>query len=368
MKIPYLSFQYQHQLIRKQLSDACEKVIDSGWFIMGNSLKEFEAQYANLNETSYAVGVANGLDALIISLKALGVGEGDEVIVPSNTYIASWLAVSAVGATPVPVEPSILTYNIDNSKIAQKITSKTKAIMPVHLYGQACEMDGLMDIANANNLFVVEDNAQAHLAAYNDKKTGSFGSLNATSFYPGKNIGALGDAGAITGNNLELIQKVRVLRNYGSEKKYYNEIKGYNSRLDELQAAILSVKLSYIEEWTQQRVNIAKRYNQELENVGDLILPYTATNSIHVYHIYLIRTKRRDALLNFLVENGVGALVHYPIPPHLQKAYEELGYKLGDFPIAEEIAETCLSIPLYPGLSGEEVDFIIKTIKTFFSK
>lgn len=366
MNIPYLSFKYQHDLIKEELKEACEKIIESGWYIMGDHLKKFELEYALVSNTNYAIGVANGLDALILSLKVFGVKEGDEVIVPSNTYIASWLAVSAVGAIPVPVEPNINTYNIDVSKIEAAITSKTKAILPVHLYGLPCEMDSIMELANKHNLFVVEDNAQAHLATYKGNITGSFGHLNATSFYPGKNLGALGDAGAVTGNNKELIEKVRILRNYGSEKKYYNQVKGINSRLDEMQAAILSVKLNYIEQFTKQRIEIAKKYDQELSNIDDLILPLVNEGATHVYHIYLIRTKNRDGLMKHLIDNGVSPFIHYPLPPHLQEAYKELGYSKGDFPIAEEIAETCLSIPLYPGLTESETDYIIKTIKSFF--
>ncbi|MNK30647.1 dTDP-3-amino-3,6-dideoxy-alpha-D-galactopyranose transaminase [compost metagenome] len=368
MKIPYLSFEYQHGLMKAPLKAACEKVIDSGWFIMGGSLKEFEDKYATLSGTTGAVGVANGLDALILSLMALGVGKGDEVIVPSNTYIASWLAVSAVGAIPIPVEPNMLTYNIDVSQIEEKVTPKTKAILPVHLYGLPCEMDAIMELANKHGLYVVEDNAQAHLATYKGKITGSFGDLNAVSFYPGKNLGALGDAGAVTGNNLELINMVRVLRNYGSEKKYFNMMKGVNSRLDEMQAEILNVKLNYIERLTAERKEIAKKYNEGLAGIKDLVLPHVNEGASHVYHIYLVRTSRRDALMDYLQNLGISPFIHYPIPPHLQTAYQELEYKAGDFPLAEEIANTCLSIPLYPGLDDQQINYIIKSIKSFFDQ
>ncbi|WP_316840673.1 DegT/DnrJ/EryC1/StrS family aminotransferase [Pedobacter gandavensis] len=366
MKIPYLSFEYQHGLLKPELKSACEKVIDSAWFIMGNSLKEFEENYAKLGQTKSSVGVGNGLDALILSLMALGVGEGDEVLVPSNTYIASWLAVSAVGAIPIPVEPNLATYNIDVDQIESKITPKTKAILPVHLYGLSCEMDKIMEIAKKHNLFVVEDNAQAHLATFNGKLTGSFGDLNGTSFYPGKNLGALGDAGAVSGDNAELIETVRVLRNYGSEKKYYNKVKGLNSRLDEMQAELLNVKLGYIERFTQERTVIAAQYDEALAGIEGLTLPHVNEGSSHVYHIYLVRTPKRDALMAHLAELGVNAMIHYPRPPHLQEAYQELGYKKGDFPLAEEIADTCLSIPLYPGLKDEEIEYVVKSIKSFF--
>lgn len=366
MKIPYLSFEYQHSLMKEEFKAACEQVIDSNWFIMGDSLKVFEEKYAKLSNTAYAVGVANGLDALILSLKALNIGVGDEVIVPANTYVASWLAVSAVGAIPIPVEPDIQTYNIDVNKIENKITAKTKAILPVHLYGLPCKMDAIMEIAKKHNLYVVEDNAQSHLATYNGKITGSFGDLNATSFYPGKNFGALGDAGAVTGNNQELMRMVKVLRNYGSEKKYYNQVKGLNSRLDEMQAAFLTVKLKYIAKLTDQRKEIAKKYDKGLSNIDGLILPYVNEGATHVYHIYLVRTAKRDELMQHLQDAGVSTFIHYPLPPHLQEAYKEFEYKTGDFPLTEEIANTCLSIPLYPGLKDDEIEHIIQSIKSFF--
>lgn len=367
MNIPYLSFEYQHGLMRNEFKIACEDVIDSGWFIMGNFLKEFEENYAKISATKYACGVANGLDAIILSLKALNIGEGDEVIVPANTYIASWLAVSAVGATLVPIEPNIRTYNIDVREIEDKITSKTKAILPVHLYGLPCEMEKIMEIAKKYKLYVIEDNAQAHLATYNGKITGSFGDLNATSFYPGKNLGALGDAGAITSDSEELINKVKVLRNYGSEKKYYNIVKGMNSRLDEMQAAFLNIKLKYIVQLTNQRKQIAEKYNKELAGIEGLVLPYINKEATHVYHIYLIRIAKRNELMQFLLDKGINTFIHYPLPPHLQDAYKDLRYKVGDFPLTEEIANTCLSLPLYPGLQDLEIEYIIESIKSFFS-
>lgn len=367
MKIPYLSFEKTNQEIEEEINAAFKETFQSAWYILGEKVKTFEKEYAQFSSTQYCIGVANGLDALILSLKALDVKEGDEVIVPSNTYIATWLAVSYLGAIPVPVEPNLATYNIDPNQIEEKITLKTKGIIPVHLYGQACEMDAIMDIASKYNLWVLEDNAQAQAAYYNGKMTGSFGNANATSFYPGKNLGALGDAGAITTNSNELDQKIRVLRNYGSEKKYYNQVKGFNSRLDELQAAFLSVKLKRLQQWTAERKALAAVYHEKLKNIPELILPVTAALANHVYHIFLVRTQKRDALISFLNENNIGTLVHYPIPPHLQEAYKELNYKKGDFPLAEEIAETALSLPLYPGLSEEQLNFICEKIKLFFA-
>ncbi|MDO8998419.1 MAG: DegT/DnrJ/EryC1/StrS family aminotransferase [Bacteroidota bacterium] len=366
MNIPFFSFAGTHDPIKAELTKAFEKVYDSHWYIMGNCLKDFEKNYADFSGTKYCTGVANGLDALIISLKTLGIGAGDEVIVPSNTYIASWLSVSYVGAIPVPVEPRVGTFNINADLIEASITSKTKAIMPVHLFGQCCEMDKIMQIAKKHNLFVVEDNAQAQAATCNGQMTGSFGDINATSFYPAKNLGALGDAGAITTNNTELNHKANVVRNYGSQKKYFNEIKGINSRLDELQAEILNVKLKYLNNWTKTRVEIATTYNQLLNGVGDMVLSSIANNCTHVYHQFVIRTKQRDALQEYLTKNNIGTIIHYPIPPHLQEAYSEMNFKKGQFPIAEEMAETSLSLPLYPGIKNEELEFVANTIKKFF--
>lgn len=366
MRIPFLSFQHTNNQIREEIRESFLNFFEKGWYVLGSEVKDFEKEYAQFNQTKYAIGVSNGLDALHLALKALNIGKGDEVIVPSNTFIATVLAVSYVGATPVFVEPDIETYNIDPNKIEAAVTRKTKAIMPVHLYGQAAAMDAVMGIAQKHNLFVIEDNAQAQGAIWNGNKTGTFGHINGTSFYPGKNLGALGDAGGITTNDEKLDETVRTLRNYGSQKKYHNELIGFNMRLDEAQAAFLRVKLRYLEEWNQQRQQIASWYNDALNNVGDIILPKTADEATHVYHLYVIRTQKRDALQQHLSTAGIGTLIHYPIPPHLQKAYQHLDYKKGDFPIAEEIAATCLSLPIWPGLSQADVEFIVHTIKNFF--
>ena len=347
--IPFLNFQPMHSQIREEMRKVFERVYDGYWYIQGKELEAFEREYALLNQTNFSVGVSNGLDALVLSLRALGIGPGDEVIVPSNTYIATALAVSQVGATPVFVEPRMETYNINPELIPSKITKKTKAIMPVHLYGQACEMDEIMEIAKTYNLFVVEDNAQAHLSSFNGRLTGSFGDINGTSFYPGKNLGALGDAGAITTNNEESANRVKRLRNYGSEVKYFNEEIGYNNRLDEMQAAFLRVKLNFLQDWTQQRKEIAAWYNEALKD-KNWILPQVHPDADHVYHLYVIRTSNRDQVAEELKQKGIQTMIHYPIPPHLQKAYKQFGFKKGDFPIAEEIADTCLSLPIWPGM------------------
>jgi dTDP-4-amino-4,6-dideoxygalactose transaminase len=365
--IPFLNFEPMHKLIRPEIMQSFQDVYDDNWFVMGKKLEAFEKEYAVFNNTKYSIGVSNGLDALHLALKSLNVTKGDEVIVPSNTYIATPLAVSYVGATPVFVEPDANTYNINPINIEASITSKTKVIMPVHLYGQACNMDAIMNIAKNHNLYVVEDNAQAHGATFNGKKTGSFGDANATSFYPGKNLGALGDAGAITTNDERVANRITILRNYGSEKKYHNEEIGFNMRLDEVQAGFLSVKLKYLNEWTKQRKEIANLYNEVLKNVGDLILPSVHTNATHVYHLYVIKTKNRYGLQKHLSENGIGTLIHYPIPPHLQKAYQSLGFKKGSLPIAEALSETCLSLPIWPGMKHVEVQFVGDKIKSFFA-
>jgi dTDP-4-amino-4,6-dideoxygalactose transaminase len=366
--IPFLNFSFMHSSIKVDMQEAFIRVYDSNWFVLGREVEQFENAYAAFNEVKHTIGLSNGLDALHLALKACDVGLGDEVIVPSNTFIASVLAVSYVGATPVFVEPNKETYNIDPNRIEAAITSKTKAIMPVHLYGQACEMTNIMELAKKHNLYVTEDNAQSQGASFEGKLTGSWGDVNATSFYPGKNLGALGDAGAITTNSYEIAQKVRVFRNYGSHKKYYNEVIGHNMRLDELQAALLSVKLKKLNEWTTRRQQIAVWYDQALKNVDGIVLPKVADGASHVYHLYVIRTDKRNELQNYLNENGVGTLIHYPIPPHLQEAYQALGYKKGDFPIAEEIAETALSLPLWPGMAYEQVTEVSNYVKKFFTR
>jgi dTDP-4-amino-4,6-dideoxygalactose transaminase len=365
MKIPFLSFNATNNKIRAEIMTAFEQFFDKGWYVLGDSVKQFEQQYAVFNKVGYTIGVSNGLDALHIALKALGIGYGHEVIVPSNTYIATALAVSYVGATPVFVEPNILTYNIDPLKIEAAITSKTKAIMPVHLYGQSCEMDAIMEMAKKHGLYVIEDNAQSQGATYNGRHTGSFGHINGTSFYPGKNLGALGDAGAVTTNDEELARKAGVLRNYGSQKKYYNEVIGYNMRLDECQAAFLSVKLKYLNKWTEQRQQIASWYNEALQGIDALVLPLHADNATHVYHLYVVRSRRRDDLQKHLSSSGIGTLIHYPVPIHLQEAYRHLGFSKGDFPLAEEIAGTCLSLPMWPGITKDDVDTVATAIKSF---
>lgn len=357
-----------HSPLREEILSVFGKFYDTGWYVLGESVRSFEEEYALFNKTKYAVGVSNGLDALHISLRLLGIKEGDEVIVPSNTYIATALAVSYTGATPVFAEPDIHTYNINPVNIDEAITDKTKAIIPVHLYGQACDMKSIMLLAERYNIPVVEDNAQAHGAAWEGKLTGSWGIINATSFYPGKNLGALGDAGAITTESEELARRASVLRNYGSQQKYYNEVIGYNMRLDELQAAILRVKLKHLQHWNDQRQQLARLYQESLKDVGDLKLPACAPEASHVYHLYVVQTSYRNALQEFLKNRGIGTLIHYPIPPFAQEAYRNLEIKPGKFPVAESMAESVLSLPLWPGMQVDQLELVVHEIKSFFSR
>ena len=365
MSVPFLDFSAAHAPIREEMRAAFTAIYDSNWFVTGQALADFERAFAHFTGTGYAAGVSNGLDALVLALRALGVGAGDEVIVPSNTFIASVLAVSHVGATPVFVEPEVTTYNLDPARLEAAVGRRTAAVIPVHLYGQPAEMAAIMDIARRRGLKVLEDNAQAHGATFGGRLTGSFGDAAGVSFYPGKNLGALGDAGAVCTDDPELDRRVRQLRNYGSEVKYRNDIIGYNNRMDELQAALLSVKLRYLPEWTAQRQAIAARYDELLNGVGDLVLPVTHPEATHVYHLYVVRTRRRDRLQAHLKERGVGTLVHYPIPPHLQEAYRDLGYRRGDFPIAETLAETCLSLPIWPGMTERDIAAVTDAIISF---
>lgn len=364
MKVPFVSFLPMEHELDKDLRDAFERVYTRSWYIEGVEDENFEKAFAQYCDRKYCVGAGNGLDALMLALKALGVGEGDEVIVPSNTYIATALAVTYVGAKPVFVEPDIKTFNIDSDRIEAAITGKTKAIMPVHLYGQACDMDPIMEIAQKYSLYVVEDCAQAHGATYKGKKVGSFGDAAGFSFYPGKNLGALGDAGAVVTNNKEIADKVRALGNYGSDYKYHHIYLGNNSRLDEMQAAFLSAKLPHLDKINAERRRIANRYLNDIKNT-QIVLPYIPEYASPVWHIFGIRCKRRTELETFLNERGIGTNKHYPIPMHLQKCYKDLGFKNGDFPIAEEISATELSIPMYYGMTDQEIQYVIDSINEF---
>lgn len=364
MKVPFVSFLPMENELDTELRAAFDRVYNRSWYIDGVEREAFEKSFAEYCNTEYCVGVGNGLDALMLALKAYNIGDGDEVIVPSNTFIASALAVSYVGAKVVFVEPDIRTFNIDPSKIEKAITEKTKAIMAVHLYGQPCEMDSIMEIAKNNNLIVIEDCAQAHGATYKGTKIGSFGNAAGFSFYPGKNLGALGDAGATVSNDKEIMEIVKALGNYGSDYKYHHIYKGNNSRLDEMQAAFLAAKLPHLDKMNAERRRIAQMYLEGINN-SEIILPYVIEEAVPVWHIFGVRCKRRAELENYLNEKGIGTNKHYPIPMHLQECYKDLGFKKGDFPIAEEISETELSLPMYYGMTDEEILYVIEAINQF---
>lgn len=356
--IPFLDFGAMHAELRPRLDAAYARVVDSNWLILGNEVTAFEYAFATYCGAKHCIGVANGLDALFITLKAMGIGPGDEVIVPSNTYIATWLAVSYAGATPVPVEPDPRIYNIDPACIEAAITPATKAIMPVHLYGQPADMDPIVEIARRHNLKVIEDAAQAHGAKYKGRRTGSLGDAAGFSFYPGKNLGALGDGGAVVTNDDALADKLRVLRNYGSRVKYHNEVKGFNSRLDELQAAFLREKLVLLDDWNARRRAVAQRYLVELSGLG-LTLPFVPEWTDPVWHLFVVRHRARDALQQALAERDIGTVIHYPIAPHRQPAYKEMALANGSMPVAEAMHREVLSLPIWPQMTSAQVDEVI---------
>lgn len=364
--IPFLDLKGLNAQYKAELIEACTRVIDSGWYVQGNECKEFDNEFTQYCGTKYAIGVANGLDALILILRAykeMGImNDGDEVIVPSNTYIASILAISQNNLVPVLVEPDINTYLIDPSKIEEKITSKTKAILPVHLYGQTCEMDKISEIAKKYNLKVIEDSAQSHGAYYKDKRSGNLGDASGFSFYPGKNLGALGDGGAVTTNDEELANTIKALGNYGSHKKYENLYKGINSRLDEMQAAMLRVKLKYLDNEVEKRREISNYYLQNIKN-DNIILPTVREQDNHVWHLFVIRTTKRDELQKYLLDNGIQTLIHYPLPPHKQNAYTEWNDE--SYPISEQIHDEVMSLPISGVQSLEDTKKIVQILNDF---
>ncbi len=364
MNIPFVSFKPLEQELDVALREAFDRVLRSSWYIDGKEDKAFEEAFAAWCHREHCIGVGNGLDALMLVLKAWGIGAGDEVIVPSNTYIATALAVTYVGATPVFVEPDIRTYNIDPSKIEAAITERTKAIMPVHLYGQACDMDPILEIAKKHGLYVLEDCAQAHGATYKGRVISSFGHAAGFSFYPGKNLGALGDSGAVVTDDAALAAKVRALGNYGSDYKYHHIYKGNNSRLDELQAAFLSAKLPTMDKVNADRRATAQKYLAGITN-PKVVLPYVLPDCEPVWHVFAIRCQQREALAAHLTEKGIGVNKHYPIPMHLQECYRDLNIPEGTLPIAEEISATQLSIPMYYGMTDEQVQYVIDAVNEF---
>ena len=364
MKVPFMDFSLAYKDLENEIDCAMKDVLSSGRYILGPAVDTFEEQWAHFCEAQHAIGVANGLDALKLSLMALDIGPGDEVIVPSNTYIATWLAVSSLGATPVPVEPLSTTFNINPENILPAITSKTRAIIPVHLYGQPAQLDQILRIASENNLFVVEDAAQAHGASFMGKKIGGHGDLVCWSFYPGKNLGALGDAGAVTTNNTALANKIKILRNYGSEKKYLNSFKGINSRLDPIQAVVLLVKLKHLDRWKVIRSNFASMYTSRLSDISAITFQEQPEFQESAWHLFVIRCRDRDELQQFLTHSDIGTLIHYPLPPHQQKAYLE--YNDYDLPIASLLSSQLLSLPLHPHLKEDEVHACIDAVREFF--
>ncbi len=364
MKIPFLDLKAGYLELQGEIDAAIRRVLNSGWYILGEEVDAFEQEYAAYCGAKHCVGVGNGLDALHLALLALGVGPGDEVIVPSNTYIATWLAVSHCGATPIPVEPDPATYNLDPERLEAAITPRTRVILPVHLYGQAADMDAIMAIARKHGLRVLEDGAQAHGARYRGQRIGAHGDVVAWSFYPGKNLGAYGDGGAITTNDGEIAERIGLLRNYGSRVKYVNEVPGFNSRLDPIHAAALRVKLKVLDAWNARRGELALRYQAGLKNTG-LTLPFVPDWAEPAWHLYVVQHPRRDAIQRQLGEAGIGTLIHYPIPPHLQQAYATAGFAKGQFPIAEQIADQCLSLPMGPHLDEGDVAEVIAALRAF---
>ncbi len=361
MKVPFVSFEPMHKEIEEEILNKFKEVYEKNWFIQGSEVEKFEEEFAEFCEAKYCIGCGNGLDALYLILRGYDVGVGDEVIVPSNTYIATALAVSYTGAKPVFVEPDLTTYNINSNLIEKSITTNTKAIMAVHLYGQPADMDEINKIARKHNLKVIEDSAQAHGALYKGRKVGSLGEASGFSFYPGKNLGALGDAGAVVTNNKELADKIRAIGNYGSDKKYNHIYKGTNSRLDEVQASFLRIKLKNLNKWNEERRKIAKKYIDGINN-PKIIKQVEADYVKHVWHLFVVRAEDRDELERYLKNNGIGTTIHYPIPMHMQEAYEELKISKGTLPIAEKISNEVLSLPVWYGMKDEEINYVIEKI------
>ncbi len=362
MSIPALDMKTPYLELKAELDDAYFRFMESGWYVLGEKTEAFECEYARYCGTRYCVGLSSGLDALHLALLAVGVGGDDEVIVPSNTYIATWLAVTYAGGKPVPVEPDMRTWNMDPGLVAAAITPRTKAILPVHLYGQPADMDPIMEIAQSHGLKVIADNAQSQGARYRGRRAGSLGHAAGHSFYPGKNLGAFGEGGAVTTDDADVAEKIRTLRNYGSQVKYHNKYKGFNSRIDELQAAFLRVKLRHLDAWNQRRAERAEQYLEGLGDCPDVILPFVPDWAKPVWHQFVIRHQARDEVQQKLRAAGIGSLVHYPIPPHLSEAYSDMGYGQGAFPVAEELARTVLSLPMGPHLTAEQVTAVLEQI------
>ncbi len=367
MKIPFVDLSSQYKSLKSEIMPRIEKVFDETAFILGKEVEEFEKSFATFVHAKYCVGVASGTDALHLAVRACDFTEGSEVLVPANTFIATAIGVYSANLVPVPVDVNPDTFHMDPEKIIAKITKKTVAIIPVHLFGRMVDMRPIMEIAKKYNLKVIEDAAQSHGAHMGDQYSGAVGELGCFSFYPGKNLGAYGDGGAITTNSQELYEKLIAIRNYGSPKKYHHPIMGFNSRLDTVQAAILNVKLKHLNTMNELRYKAATKYDEVLQRLGDLVLPKIPPKGEHIFHLYVLRTKHRDALLKYLNDKGVGAGIHYPTPIHLHGAFKYLGYKVGDYPVAENLANEIVSLPIFPELSDEQIQYVGKTIKEFFN-
>lgn len=365
MNVPFVDLRRQYDTIKGEINTKIVETLQDAHFILGENVENFEKEFANYCNLKHGIGVASGSDALTLSLKVIGVGEGDEVITVPNTFIATVDAISRNGAKPIFVDIDPETYNIDVTQIEEKITDKTKAISPVHLYGQPADMDEIIKIGREYNLMIIEDACQAHGSEYKGKKVGSIGDVGCFSFYPAKNLGAYGDGGIIVTNNEEIAERIKMLRNYGQSKKYYHDFVGYNSRLDEIQAAVLQVKLRYLDEWNEKRREHAKLYNELLEKVPGIEKPIEKDYAKHVYHLYVIRCENRDKLQRYLGSKGVSTGIHYPIPVHLQKAYKQLGYKQEDFLITEKYSTEILSLPMFPELLDDEIEYVVKCIKGY---
>ena len=367
MQVPFVDLRSQYQSLRSEIRTVMDDVCAGARFVMGPELTEFEGNFAAFISSKYAVGVSTGTDAIMMALKAVGVGEGDEVIAPANTFIATVLAISSAGAKPVLVDCDEDYYNIDPGKIEPAITSKTKAIVPVHLYGQPADMNPIMELAGKHKIKIIEDACQSHGAQYNGKTTGTFGEAGCFSFFPGKNLGAYGDGGGVVTDDPAIVETIQLFRNYGQKVKYHHLLKGWNFRLDNIQAAILNIKLKFLAEWSTSRYNAAQEYSKQLSVLDNKVkTPMEMPNTTHVYHLYVIRVEERDELQKYLQEKGVATGIHYPIPFHLLPAYSDLDYKKGDFPVTEQIADEILSLPMYPEITPEQIAYVVSCIKDFY--
>ena len=366
MDIPLVDLKAQYTLIRDEVRDSIERVLNECNFILGDEVRSFEREFAKFCGTEFGIGVGSGTDAIHLAIRAIGLGPGDEALIPANTFIATALGVTYSGATPVPVDVDPATFLMDVPKIESAITPRTRAIVPVHLYGRMMELDPVIEIARRYNLLLVEDAAQAHGAEIKGRKAGSVGVAGCFSFYPGKNLGAYGDAGMVVTNDEDLKTRLEALRNYGSTQKYYHPMLGYNSRLDTIQAAILRTKLRRLDSFNAARFEVAQKYNSALQGIGDLVLPQIPSGKSHVFHLYVARTGRRDALLQYLQSRGIGVVIHYPKPIHLHGAYKHLGYEAGSFPVAEQLSNQVISFPIFPEITDEQIAFVAEAVKDFF--